>query len=287
MDLAIVIPYFKKAHFEETLNSLKCQTNQNFNVYIGDDASPESPVFLINQLELQERFNYHRFDQNLGGKTLTKQWERCLDLVHGEENWVMILCDDDVLSDNCIQEFFNNQENIKKHSSNAIRFATKVIDGNGKALSKIYNHPRLELASDFLVRKEGGGTRSSLSEYIFKAELIKSKGFIDLDLGWYSDVLAVLEISGGHKIFTINEAIVFFRKSPNSISGNASEEYRKTKSLLRYYSILLLNFSNSFKDDDLRLFKGRFLKILFENKRSIYSWQLFLKTILLPTGRFS
>lgn len=287
IDLAIVIPYFKIAHFEETLNSLKSQTNQNFNVYIGDDASFESPKLLIAQLQLGHRVNYHRFNQNLGGKSLTKQWERCLDLVHGKENWVMFLCDDDILSDNCIQEFYLNNENIETESSNVIRFATKVIDTKGKALSKIYNHPRLETASNFLVRREGGGTRSSLSEYIFKKEMLKSQGFIDLDLGWYSDVLAVLEISGRGKIFTINEATVLFRKSHNSISGNPNMESKKAKSLLRYYSILLLNFSHLFKIEDLRLFKDRFLKIMFENKRSIYSWQLFLRIFFFSTRRFS
>lgn len=278
--LAIVVPFYKIEYFRETLISLKSQTNQNFNVYIGDDASPESPELLIEQLELTARVSYHRFDKNLGGKSLTKQWERCLDLVDREENWVMILCDDDVLSDNCIQEFYVNQENIRKESSNVIRFATKVIDGKGKAISKIYNHPQLEMTSHFLVRKEDGGTRSSLSEYVFKKEMLKSQGFIDLDLGWYSDVLAVLEISGRGKIFTINEATVLFRKSHNSISGNPNMESKKAKSLLRYYSILLLNFSHLFKVEDLRLFKNRFLKIVLENKRSIYAWYLFLKVFI-------
>lgn len=86
----------------------------------------------------------------------------------------MILCNDDVLSDNCTEEFYVNQEKIKKESSNVIIFTTKVINVKGKAISKIYYHPRLERAADFLVRKEGGETRSSLSEYIFKIEILKS-----------------------------------------------------------------------------------------------------------------
>jgi len=39
--LAIVVPYYKLTFFEETLKSLKSQTNKKFKVYIGDDASPE------------------------------------------------------------------------------------------------------------------------------------------------------------------------------------------------------------------------------------------------------
>ena len=47
--LAIVIPYYKYTFFEETLLSLQNQTNKKFNVYIGDDASPENPLDLTVQ----------------------------------------------------------------------------------------------------------------------------------------------------------------------------------------------------------------------------------------------
>lgn len=42
--LAIIIPYYKLAFFEENLQSLSNQTDQRFKVYIGDDASPETPA---------------------------------------------------------------------------------------------------------------------------------------------------------------------------------------------------------------------------------------------------
>ena len=41
--LAIVIPYYKLTFFEATLQSLADQTDKRFMVYIGDDASLESP----------------------------------------------------------------------------------------------------------------------------------------------------------------------------------------------------------------------------------------------------
>lgn len=45
--LAIVIPFFKLDYFEKTLESLANQTNKNFNLYIGDDFSPETPLKLL------------------------------------------------------------------------------------------------------------------------------------------------------------------------------------------------------------------------------------------------
>ena len=58
--LAIVIPYFKLAFFEETLQSLAIQTDKRFKVYIGDDASPENPTSLISRYKGQFEFIYHK-----------------------------------------------------------------------------------------------------------------------------------------------------------------------------------------------------------------------------------
>ncbi|OOV29296.1 hypothetical protein BXU11_05095 [Flavobacterium sp. LM5] len=94
--LAIIIPYYKLTFFEATLQSLAAQTCQDFKVYIGDDASPENPAMLLEKYKGKFDFVYHRFATNLGGTSLTKQWERCITL-SGNEEWLMILGDDDVL----------------------------------------------------------------------------------------------------------------------------------------------------------------------------------------------
>ena len=63
--LAIVIPYFKLTFFEETLLSLANQTNKRFKVYIGNDASPESPLLLLEKYKDKFDFVYHEFESNL------------------------------------------------------------------------------------------------------------------------------------------------------------------------------------------------------------------------------
>ncbi len=51
--LAIVIPYFKISYFEELLLSLSQQTVQEFNLYIGDDNSPDSPYKIIKKFDIK------------------------------------------------------------------------------------------------------------------------------------------------------------------------------------------------------------------------------------------
>ena len=88
--LAIVIPYYKLTFFEASLQSLDNQTDKRFKVYIGDDTSSENPVNLLEKYKGKFDFVYHRFEENLGGVSLVKQWERCIAL-SGDEEWVIIL----------------------------------------------------------------------------------------------------------------------------------------------------------------------------------------------------
>ena len=72
--LAIVIPYYKRSFFKETLQSLANQTDKRFKVYIGDDASPENPLDLLEHYKGSFDFEYKRFETNEGATSLVKQW---------------------------------------------------------------------------------------------------------------------------------------------------------------------------------------------------------------------
>jgi hypothetical protein len=149
--LAIVIPYFKRTFFEATLESLANQTDKRFKVYIGDDATPENPSDLLEKYKGKFDFAYHRFETNLGGISLTQQWERCIAL-SGEEGWIMILGDDDVLGENVTAAFYDNLPEVEQKEINVVRFATQKIGRDGNFISDFYYHPQIENAVDFFQR---------------------------------------------------------------------------------------------------------------------------------------
>ena len=234
--LAIIIPYFKLTFFKATLQSLAVQTCQDFKVYIGDDASPEDPKATLEQFQSKFNFSYHRFETNLGGTSLTQQWERCIALSDNEE-WLMILGDDDVLGENVVAEFYKNLPEIEEIGVNVIRFATQKINELGICISDVYIHPKIEKATDFLFRN----TRSSLSEYVFNRKKVVDIGFRNFPLGWYSDVMAVLEFSEFDTVFTLNESLVFIRISNDSISGKQDNFKLKSSATFAFYYYLLKN----------------------------------------------
>ena len=238
MKLAIVIPYFKLNFFESTLDSLAIQTDNRFKVYIGNDYSPDDPKPLLEKYKGILKFQYVEFENNLGKKSLVKQWERCIAEVH-DEDWIVILGDDDVLSKNCIEDFYENLEEIEKQQINIIRFATRVINENDEVLTDVYTHPKIESSIDFLFRKLKGGTRSSLSEYVFRKKDILSIGFKNFPLAWHSDDLAVLEFSKFKSIYTILSSVVSVRLSSINISGKRDNMKIKNVSTFNYYLYLL------------------------------------------------
>jgi hypothetical protein len=234
MKLAIVIPYYKLIFFNETLQSLVNQTDKRFKVYIGDDDSPEDPTGLLEYYKDKFEFSYYKFKNNLGSRSLVKHWERCIALTNKEE-WLMILGDDDVLSKNVVEEFYKSLPEIKNEKISVIRLSTCKINEFGKSISQAYKHPKIEKAVEFLFNK----TRSSLSEYIFSKPQVKTIGFKNFPLAWFSDVLAVLEFSNFKNIFSINNTLVKIRISNLSISGNQGNLVLKEKAKFEFYYYLL------------------------------------------------
>ncbi|MBJ7880582.1 glycosyltransferase [Gelidibacter salicanalis] len=243
--LAIVIPYYKLKFFEATLKSLSNQSDKRFKVYIGDDASPDHPTRLIKEHEKQIELVYKRFENNLGGISLIKQWERCIEMTT-DERWIMVLGDDDVLDVNVVQLWYQNFNTFNKHS-NVIRFATRMIYEKNQTISKLYIHPEWEYSECSYHRKLKFATRSSLSEYIFLKESWATHKFYDYPLAWHSDDRAWLEFSEDLPIYTINEGVVYIRDSNVSISGKQDNIHVKRTASAMFYKFLVDQKLNRFE----------------------------------------
>ena len=230
LTLAIVIPYFKNDFFEETLLSLQQQTDKRFTVYIGDDASEHFIDNLIDRFKNDISIKYHRFDDNLGSKSLTKQWDRCLKLINNE-TWVCILGDDDCLSNKFVECFYRKLPNLKSHQSKLLRFATLKIDENSVPIGVIQHNPKVQLATESFIEKYYGNKHSSLSEYVFSITSYRKYGFRNYPLAWCSDDMAWLEFSDGQNIVGCNDAYLKFRLSSKSISGTLNSKKNDAKRL--------------------------------------------------------
>ncbi|GGA88924.1 glycosyl transferase [Flavobacterium palustre] len=277
--LAIIIPYYKITFFKETLDSLANQTDKRFKVYVGDDASLENCSVLLENYRGNFEFEYYRFENNLGKSSLTMQWQRCIALC-SDEQWMMILGDDDVLGATVVEQFYNNIKEVEQRGIHVIRFASQKMDEVGTLTSKIYEHPKIERAVQFLFDK----TRSSLSEYVFRKSQVLEIGFKDFPLAWYSDFLAVLEFSNFDTIYTINNSIVYVRLSELSISGSTWNKDQKIQANFEFYYYLVKNKYSHFSEMELNELYYMLNKCYINNKKQYLFFFKILKLYFLKNN---
>lgn len=240
--LAIVIPYYNYKYFEKTLDSLANQINKDFKVFIGDDASDDDPLLLLNEYKNKFDFEYKRFENNFGANSLVKQWKRCIKMTTNEP-WIQILGDDDVLEKNSVLVFYENLEIIKRENVNVVRFASRYINENDEPLKDYedFFHPNLELATNSFYRNFKGNSRSSLSEHIFSRKSYEKYGFYDFPIAYYSDDRAWLEFSNFKNLLTLNDSIISIRVSRESITGKSSNKLFKNKARYLFFKDIIYN----------------------------------------------
>ena len=273
--LAIIIPYYKLSYFEATLQSLASQTEKRFKVYIGDDNSPENPTFLLHKYEGKFDFQYHKFNQNLGGKSLVQQWDRCIALAQNEP-WIMILGDDDYFDDTVVASWYKHYYtfNLK---ANVVRFSSRIVDEKLKIISNLYVQNTWEKPSDSYYNRFKGYSRSSLSEHVFLKEAYQKHRFTDYPLAWHSDDKAWLDFSEDKPIYSIAESTVFIRISEINISGKNDSDGIKNIATAQFLKDVLrqkLNYFHKTQRLELMLYFEEVTKRI--RKLTHEEWRLLL-----------
>lgn len=244
--LAIIIPYYKIDFFEETLKSVEAQTCKDFNLYIGNDASPKNPEKLISDCLKETQYQYVPYSENIGGKCLASQWERILNEIKDEE-WFLILGDDDTLAENFVEAFYNNLSEINKAQSSVVKTKQRWIDEENNAITEFSEHKKLVNPYERLYG------RSSLSEHIFKVSMYKKYGFKKFPLAWKTDNLAVIEFSNGKPVYFMDDTYVNVRISSKSISGQEDKNQKEKKmAVMQYEKYVLNNYYNKLEKAHLK-----------------------------------
>lgn len=241
--LAIVIPAYKKQYLDKALESLASQTNKDFIVYIGDDASPYDLASIVAKYQNSLDIVYKKFESNLGGRDLVAQWERCVSMTK-DEPWIWLFSDDDMLDDGCVQCFYNH---IKINTEDDfLHFNVNVINEEGAIIEKT-SFPESLDAYTFALFKLKGKLKSYVVEYVFKRDLYSAiGGFRKYDLAWNADDATWIEMARRNHIKTINGSCVNWRKSSVNISPNNKDiavVRRKIEANLEYVKYLNQSFN--------------------------------------------
>lgn len=287
LKLAIVIPYYKPNFFRDALLAVKNQTNQNFRLYIGDDCSPHNPVEIIKEIfgdSYSDVVTYSRFDKNLGGASLTAQWNRCIDMA--SQPYIWLFSDDDLMPEDAVDRFYFFCD--KYPEADLMRFNINMIDDKARAMPRRPDHPLHESAEAFLYRRLLGSCISSACEYIFTKNVYTTKGgFIDFPMGWTADDATWLNFGKSKGIYTIPGKPVLWRFGNFNISGDNAIYQDKIKASLLFVQFIRTHYNIDVKLQLNWLFFqlgllsktpqiiGYFFKKLFSSKLFNYSTVLF------------
>ncbi len=227
MSLAIIIPYYKKTFFYETMESIASQTCKDFVLYIGDDASNTNPQDIIDEYKDKIKIVYHRFEENLGGKDLVAQWERCIDLTNGEE-WLWLFSDDDTMDDGCVKEFYDVIDS--NNSVQLLRFSKKYRNiVTGESWYSDYKKG-ICTVSDFLPDVlDMTQNHVTMPEFAYRRSLYEKLGIVKLPLAWGSDKATYLEfVCDAGSLYNM-ETVVNYRFSDENISAKEDAAIFKEK----------------------------------------------------------
>lgn len=224
--LAIVVPAFRVKYLRGLLRSLVDQTCKSFSVYVFDDASSEDIIGACHDYMGELDIVYHRFQENLGGRDLAAQWNRCIELVGSD--WVLMPGDDDVLDGNCVRELFNALDQLPSGFA-AIRGTLVRIDSGGEAYETI-RPEAFNSAFEGLKSRFGTNGRSTVIEYMFnRRKFIEAGGFVSFPCGWHSDHATWLKLAEYGGVSAWPNAIMKHRSSGGNISDSSRSELTSAK----------------------------------------------------------
>ena len=223
MRFSFVIPAYKSEYLQVAIDSILQQTYIDFELIIVDDASPYHLESIVNQYN-DNRIVFHRNENNIGGKNLVSNWNKCIKYAKGE--YVILASDDDIYSPFFLQQV---DERIKDYPDvDIIRSRVNRIDSDGiiTDIEQIYK-PFMPF-SEF-VFYWSKGIINCIANYAFKrTALLDAGGFVDMPCAWYSDDITILNMSV-NGIATTDDALFYFRTSDKSISWTFNKETIRKK----------------------------------------------------------
>lgn len=228
MKLAVVIPFYKLTFFADLLSALAAQTDQDFVVYVGNDASVSEAEDICAQFRDRLDIRYHMFMDRLGDRDLAGQWNRCIERVE-QADWIWVIPDDDLPSPDCVLEIRQAVRKADNVAADVVHIPCTVVNADGDVLAERWDWPEIMPAGTFFLRQ----TRESmltltLANIVYRADRLHAEGgFISFPKAWGSDHATMLAVAGEHPVVTVPRALLKFRMSSENISAQSSDYFEK------------------------------------------------------------
>jgi glycosyltransferase involved in cell wall biosynthesis len=225
--LAIIIPAFKPDFLAQALQCLVRQTDQRFQLYVFDDASPADLQGIVRSVLPTRPVTFHRFEKNLGGESIARHWDRCV--AQTSEPWLWIFSDDDLLDDHCVAAFHKFLATAGE-TTDIVRFDARIVDEADRLVGLHPRHMTGETGLEFTYGRLMGWRLTFMQQLVFRrSAYAQAGGFLDLPLGWHTDDACVIGLGWQRPIGHIPEARIYWRRSGKNLTPDRSFKLRREK----------------------------------------------------------
>ncbi|MFV0146854.1 glycosyltransferase [Empedobacter falsenii] len=274
--LAIIIPYYKIGHFEDTIKSVVSQIDKRFTLYIGNDASPDNPLPIITKYLKGQDYHYFNYKENLGGQNLAMQWERILENV--TEDWFQVLGDDDMIAENFVEEFYNILH-VLPHHINLIRVNNLYFNDELKTVREGLRYKKIATTNNLLRDKIYYKTASTLSENIFRKSAFDLVGFRYYPVAWHTDDMIILEISKFGDFYYSEKTSVKIYNGQLNLSSSNNNILEKFNASQEFLIDLLLNYNSYLESKLIQRYINNLYTIVNQNNFKFSIRLIYLLTV--------
>jgi len=213
--VTIAIPAYKDMFLKEAIMSALNQTYSNIEIVVVNDKSPYDIASVV-RFFCDTRIRYYENEENIGGKDLVAQWNRCLTYAKGD--YFCLLCDDDVYHPDFVSELM--ELTIKYPTCHVFRARAAVIDKGGAILKNYPLSPEFETLDNYIWDVCNFRRKQTVSEFLLETQhLRKLGGYYSIPLAWGADYVSIYRLAENGGIASSKKTLAMFRDSGENISS--------------------------------------------------------------------
>lgn len=220
MKFSILVPAYKAAFLRECIESILSQTYNDFELIIVNDASPENLASVVSSFD-DARIHYYVNKENCGALNVVDNWNLCLSYAKGD--YVICMGDDDMLSNNCLEEY---AKLIDKYPGVGLLHGwTVIINEESKEYRLTAQRCEYESVVSLMWHRWFCYKLQFIGDFCFERKwLLENGGFYKLPLAWASDDISAYIGASKNGVANTQTVVFKYRINTQSISksGNAS-----------------------------------------------------------------
>ncbi|HEY3369697.1 MAG TPA: glycosyltransferase [Prolixibacteraceae bacterium] len=237
-----VITYNSSEYILETLESVKAQTYQNIELVVSDDCSSDNTIEICKKWIKKNKDQFRR-SELITMSTNSGVPSNCnRALYKSKGTWIKYIAGDDILNENCISKFIYHAKNDNfKHNflfCNKTTFIDNITKIQSQKISKI-----IERSYDKQLIKFAC-TRPTIAPFLFinKDALLKLNGFDESYHLLEDSPLYFKALKNNNFFLPIDEDLVYYRLTDNSISNSDMPSVIFTKELRKFIELNIIPY---------------------------------------------